>query len=186
MFWPFLLGDILSYVLWPYDYYYPFWSYGTFPGYYYGGYAPAYDYSYRYGYGSGGLSDIYGYNRVGYSRHASRTSHKEAQTDQIPAEVTQSCGGFAPGVTSFPIDRMRQAIQPTSSQSAALDDLTAASSKANSIVAASCPSEPSPRKLVGMILMSKRTGALPPAPGTDEPPRMTTRRSASAKGTCGC
>ena len=45
MFWPFLLGDILSYVLWPYDYYYPFWSYGTFPGYYYGGYAPAYDYS---------------------------------------------------------------------------------------------------------------------------------------------
>ena len=41
VFWPFLLGDILSYVLWPYDYYYPFWSYGTFPGYYYGGYAPA-------------------------------------------------------------------------------------------------------------------------------------------------
>ena len=75
VFWPFLLGDILSYVLWPDDYYYPFWSYGTFPGYYYGGYAPAYDYSYRYGYGSGGLSDIYGYNGGGYSRHASRTSH---------------------------------------------------------------------------------------------------------------
>ena len=33
VFWPFLLGDILSYALWPYDYYYPFWSYGTFPGY---------------------------------------------------------------------------------------------------------------------------------------------------------
>ena len=56
--------SILSYVLWPYDYYYPFWSYGTFPGYYYGGYAPAYDYSYRYGYGSGGLSDIYGYKEA--------------------------------------------------------------------------------------------------------------------------
>jgi hypothetical protein len=55
VFWPFLLGDILSYVLWPYDYYYPFWSYGTSPGYYYGGYTPAYDYSYGYGYGSGGL-----------------------------------------------------------------------------------------------------------------------------------
>jgi hypothetical protein len=48
-------GDILSYVLWPYDYYYPFWSYGTYQGYSYGGYAPAYDYSYGYGYGSGGL-----------------------------------------------------------------------------------------------------------------------------------
>jgi hypothetical protein len=136
VFWPFLLGDILSYVLWPYDYYYPFWSYGTYPVYYYGGYAPAYDYSYGYGHGSGGLSDIYGYNRGRYSRQARRTSHKEALTDQIPAEATQSCGGFAPGVTSFPIDRMRQAIQPTSSPSAALDDLAAASSKASSIVAA--------------------------------------------------
>src|SRR6201997_2225255 len=35
VFWPFLLGDIFSYALWPYDYYYPFWSYGT-----------AYDYDY--------------------------------------------------------------------------------------------------------------------------------------------
>jgi hypothetical protein len=91
---PFLLGDILSYALWPYDYYYPFWSYGTFPGYYYEGYAPAYDYSYGYGHGSGGLSDIYGYNRGGYSRHASRTSHKEALTDQIPTEVRAGCGNL--------------------------------------------------------------------------------------------
>ena len=159
VFWPFLLGDILSYVLWPYDYYYPFWSYGTLPGYYYGGYAPAYDYSYRDGYGAGGLSDIYGYNRGGYSRHARRTSHKEALTDQIPAEVTQSCGGFAPGVTSFPIDRMRQALQPTSSQSTALDDLTAASSKANSIVAASCPSEPPLTPLARLDAVEQRLDA---------------------------
>ena len=41
--------------------YYPFWSYGAFYScLYYGGYAPAYDYSYRDGYGAGGLSDIYG------------------------------------------------------------------------------------------------------------------------------
>jgi hypothetical protein len=30
-------GPRLKCSLWPYDYYYPFWSYGTFPGYYYGG-----------------------------------------------------------------------------------------------------------------------------------------------------
>ena len=160
VFWPFLLGDILSYVLWPYDYYYPFWSYGTLPSYYYGGYAPAYDYSYGYGHGSGGLSDIYGYNRGRYSRHANRTSHKEALTDQIPAEVTQSCGGFAPGVTSFPIDRMRQAIQPTSSPSAALDDLAAASSKASSIVAASCPNEPPLTPLARLDAVEQRLDAM--------------------------
>jgi hypothetical protein len=144
VFWPFLLGDILSYVLWPYDYYYPFWSYGTSPGYYYGGYTPAYDYSYGYGYGSGGLSNIYGYNRSGYSggRNAGQTSRNAPQTDQIPVDVTQSCAGFAPGVTSFPIDRMREAIQSTGGQSAALNDLASAASKASSVVAASCPSVP--------------------------------------------
>jgi len=144
VFWPFLLGDILSYILWPYDYYDPFWSYGTYSGYYYGGYAPAYDYSYGYGYGAGGLSNIYGYNRGGDSgsRNAGQTSRNSPQTDQIPADVTQSCAGFAPGVTSFPIDRMREAIQPTALQSGALNDLASAASKASSVVAASCPSVP--------------------------------------------
>jgi hypothetical protein len=169
VFWPFLLGDILSYVLWPYAYYYPFWSYGTFPGYYYGGYSPAYDYSYGHGYGYGGLSDIYGYSRSGYSRHAGQTSDKEAPTDQIPADVTHSCGGFAPGVTSFPVDRMRQTIQPTGSQSAALDDLATASSKASSIVAASCPSEPPLTPLARLDAVEQRLGAMIQAVQTVRP-----------------
>jgi hypothetical protein len=160
VFWPFLLGDILSYVLWPYAYFYPFWSYGTFPGYYYGRYAPAYDYSYGYGYGYGGLSDIYGHSRSGYSRKAGQTSHNAAQTDQIPAEVTQSCGGFAPGVTSFPVDRMREAIQPIGSQSAALNDLATASSKASSVVAASCPSEPPLTPLARLNAVEQRLDAM--------------------------
>src|SRR5580704_6968579 len=160
VFWPFLLGDILSYVLWPYSYYYPFWSYGTFPGYYYGGYASAYDYSYGYGYGYGGLSDIYGYSRGGYSRPAGQTSHNAAQADKIPADVTQSCGGFAPGVTSFPVDRMREAIQPIGSQSAALNDLATASSKASSIVAASCPAEPPLTPLARLDAVEQRLDAM--------------------------
>ena len=56
MFWPFLLGDIFSYALWPYDYYYPFWSYGTAYNYDYGPYVPAYS---NYGYND--LSNVYGY-----------------------------------------------------------------------------------------------------------------------------
>ena len=45
VFWPFLLGDLFSYALWPYDYYYPFWSYGTALDYDYGPYVPAYGYN---------------------------------------------------------------------------------------------------------------------------------------------
>ena len=56
--------------------------------------------------------------------------------------MTQSCGGFAPGVTSFPIDQIRQAIDPTGEQITFLDDLAAASAKASAILNASCPSEP--------------------------------------------
>ncbi len=50
VFWPFLLGDVFSYALWPYDYYYPFWSYGTALDYDYGPYVPAYGYNGYYGY----------------------------------------------------------------------------------------------------------------------------------------
>jgi hypothetical protein len=56
--------------------------------------------------------------------------------------VIQSCGGFAPGVTDFPIDRIRGAINPTGSQITLLDDLAAASSKASAILNASCPNQP--------------------------------------------
>src|SRR4029077_3890749 len=62
--------------------------------------------------------------------------------------------------SSFPIDRMRQAIQPTSSQSAALDDLAAASSKASSIVAASCPSESPLTPLARLDAVEQRLDAM--------------------------
>jgi hypothetical protein len=133
VFWPFLLGDLFSYALWPYDYDYPFWSYGTALDYDYGPYVPAYGY-----YGYNGLSNIYGYSGYatggGHVRYATRAG-------QIPPDVTQSCGGFAPGVTSFPIDQIRQAIDPTGEQITFLDDLGAESSKASAILNASCPSE---------------------------------------------
>ena len=60
---------------------------------------------------------------------------------QTQTEAVQSCGGLAPGVTGLPIDQIRQTIQPTGDQQPALDILSAASSQANNIVKASCPSE---------------------------------------------
>ena len=131
VFWPFLLGDVFSYALWPYAYYYPFWSYGTAFDYDYGPYVPTYSY-----YGYNDLSNIYGdTGAAGYSRN-------DTYANQIPPDVTQSCGGVAPGVTSFPIDRIRQAIHPRGEQITFLDDLATTSSKASAILNASCPNQP--------------------------------------------
>ena len=128
VFWPFLLGDVLSCAFWPYTYCYPFWSYGTFFAYDYGPYAPAYGY--------GGTGNIYGY------AESNRYGRRAERSNQITTDVTQSCGGFAPGVTGFPIDRIRNAIRPTGEALMALDELNDASSKASNILSASCPSEP--------------------------------------------
>jgi uncharacterized protein YukE len=133
VFWPFLLGDLFSYALWPYDYYDPFWSYGTALAYDYGPYVPAQGY-----YGYNGPYNVYGYaGGGGNGAHVAI-----ANANQIPPEVTQSCGGFAPGVASLPIDKIRQAIHPTGEQITFLDDLAVASTKASAILDASCPSEP--------------------------------------------
>jgi hypothetical protein len=128
VFWPFLLGDVLSCAFWPTIYCYPFWSYGAGFAYDYGPYVPAYGY--------GGTSNIYG------SAGSTGDSRRVARSNPIPADVTQSCGGFAPGVTSFPIDQIRREIQPTGDALAALDQLGDASSKASDVLSASCPHEP--------------------------------------------
>lgn len=118
VFWPFVLGDVFSSALWPYAYGDdPFWSYGdTFDD-------ETDDYGPGYGYAGA------------YAPSAGRIT-------QPPPDVTQSCGGFAPGVTDFPIGRIARAIKPTPAQTAALNDLAAAVSKASAIVNASCPSAP--------------------------------------------
>ena len=155
VFWPFLFGDLFSYALWPYDYYYPFWSYGTALDYDYGPYVPAYGYN-----GYSGLSNIYGYaTGSGNNRYATRANQIPPDVTQIPPDVTQSCGGFAPGVTSFPIDLIRQAIDPTAEQITFLDDLAAASSKGSAILNASCPSEPPLTPLARLDAVGERLQA---------------------------
>jgi hypothetical protein len=139
------LGDIFSYALWPYAYDYPFWSYGTALGYDYYPYVPAYSY-----YGYGDLSNIYGY--VGSARYASRAP-------ETPPDVAQSCGGFAPGVTSFPIERIRQAIHPREDQTTRLEDLADASSRASALLSASCPREPLLTPLARLDAVEKRLEA---------------------------
>jgi len=160
VFWPFLLGDVFSFVFWPYAYYDPFWWYGPpfiwasifAPGPYFGldyGYGPDY-YGYGYGpdYGYVGSPNIYygssrggGYSTAARGRYAARTEQadREALVETNTAAI-ESCTGLAPGVTNLPIDQIRQTVHPTADQEAALDDLSAASSQASDIIKSSCPS----------------------------------------------
>jgi hypothetical protein len=160
VFWPFLLGDVLSFIFWPYAYYDPFWWYGPpfifasifAPGPYFGldyGYGPDY-YGDWYGtgyYGYAGSPNIYyDSSRGGSYRTAARGRY--ARTEQADREAlaetntaaVESCTGLAPGVTNLPIDQIRRTVHPTADQEAALDDLSAASSQASDIVKSSCPS----------------------------------------------
>jgi hypothetical protein len=114
VFWPFLLGDVFSFVFWPYAYYDPFWWYGPpfifasifAPGPYFGldyGYGPDY---YGYGYGpdySGyaGSPNIYydssrGYNTAARGRYAARTEQADRQAlAETNTAALESCAGLA-------------------------------------------------------------------------------------------
>ena len=159
VFWPFVLGDVLSFIFWPYAYYDPFWVYGPpflfasiyAPGPYFGldyGYGPDY-YGYGYGrgyYGYAGSPSIY-YNSADGRRidsaggtRISTTAPPDRQAlNEVNNEALQSCAALAPGVTDLPIDRIRQSVHPTADQEAALDDLSAAASRAGNMIKSSCP-----------------------------------------------
>jgi LTXXQ motif family protein len=161
VFWPFLLGDALSFIFWPYAYYDPFWWYGPpfifasifAPGPYFGldyGYGPDYS-GYGYGpdyYGYAGSPNIYydssqggGYRTAARGRYAAKTEQADRQAlAETNTAALESCTGLAPGVTNLPIDQIRQTVHPTADQEAALDDLSAASSQASDIIKSSCPS----------------------------------------------
>ena len=159
VFWPFLLGDVLSFVFWPYAYYDPFWAYGPVfiyasifaPGPYFGlDYGYGSDYSdYGYGsYGYSGLPNVYYDSSRGSGYSVATRGGDAAKTEQADREAlaetntaaVESCTGLAPGVTNLPIDQIRQTVHPTADQEAALDDLSAASTQASDVVKSSCPS----------------------------------------------
>jgi hypothetical protein len=161
VFWPFLLGDVFSFVFWPYAYFDPFWFYGPpfifasifAPGPYFGldyGYGSDY---YDYGYGTGdygysGSPNVYYDSSHGAGYRVAAREDNSVQTQQADREALaetntaaiESCGGLAPGVTNLPIDQIRQTVHPTADQEAALDDLSAASTQASDVIKSSCPS----------------------------------------------
>jgi hypothetical protein len=158
VFWPYFYGDLFGFVFWPYAYYDPFWAYGDifvwdalfWPGPDYA-YATPYDDFYA-GYG------VYG----GYSRTRTARSVGRETTGSISNshDLTQSCGGLAPGVTDLPIDRIEKAINLTDEQFKALDALKAASSQASDALKASCPSEIPMTPVARLDTVQKRVDAM--------------------------
>lgn len=147
VFWPYFYGDVLTFVLWPYDYYNPFFAYdldfllasALWPG-PWG--APSYGEAHN-------VYDIYGApSQEGGGNHAHehwrhRRGYAGAEQPSANAGATAAltCGGLAPGVPSLPIDNIEKAARPNEAQIAMLKDLRAASAKADEELRASCPKE---------------------------------------------
>jgi LTXXQ motif family protein len=157
VFWPYLYGDVLTFALWPYDYYDPFLSYGPdfiltnifWPD-------PFLGASYAYG-TTYWLDDIYGgFDEYRYGGSGGNGYHRHHPTGVFGTRgfgaetmgsttgtnnLAQICSGLAPGVADLPISRVEQAVHPTGDQVAALDNLKSASSEARHILQLSCPSD---------------------------------------------
>ena len=146
VFSPFLYGDALSFAFWPDVLYDPFFAYGPdyllssifSPG-------PIYGVSDKDGYP---LFDVYGYppdaqNYYGYYRWRHHRHHTVSEDDSAASRSpVRNCGGLAPGITSLPIERIEKTIKMTTPQMEMLNQLQAASTKADALLRASCPSEP--------------------------------------------
>jgi hypothetical protein len=129
-FWPYLYGDLLSFVFWPYDYYDPFWDYDydwLLAGIFWPGLLSAPLASY----------DIYGDGVYVYNRGRLVAGREQASSEA----VAQACTGLAPGVAELPIGRIEKAISPAGDQVRLLADLKEASLRASTALKGSCPNE---------------------------------------------
>jgi hypothetical protein len=128
VFWPFAYYDFYDYVWWDWAYDPFFWDYG-YPD-LYAGLFGIYDY--------GALSGYAGYlpGYAGPAPRARASGDPKAQTS-----LADMCGSDSRDIAGFPIERFRDAIQPNSEQSAALDDLANASGKAAETIRKSCPGD---------------------------------------------
>src|SRR6516162_6641917 len=81
------------------------------------------------------------YGTAARGGNAAKTEQADREAlSETNAAAPESCTGLAPGVTNLPIDQIRQTVHPTADQEAALDDLSAASTRASDVIKSSCPS----------------------------------------------
>jgi len=137
LYWPYAYGDFFYYSLWPYEYGYdnPFWAYG------YNDIFESVFWPYSYGEFVGG--------RRG-----------RARLDALTERVDQTCADEAGEVTGWPIDQIREVVQPNEQQRAALDALADAVVKASQTIKAGCPTAVSFTPTGRLEQMQKRVEAL--------------------------
>ena len=89
---------------------------------------------------------------------------------QDQRDLAKFCDEKSPSVTDLPIDRIGQAVQPTPTQRAALDDLKDASAKATEGLKVSCPAYQMLTPTGRVEAMEKRLDATLGAVKTVQPP----------------
>jgi hypothetical protein len=156
VFWPYAYYDFYDYAWWGAGYDPLFWDYG-YPD-LYAGLFGLYDY--------GALSGYAGY-LPGYAGPAGQpSSPKNAEAETSLADM---CGSDSRDIAGFPIERFRDAIQPNSEQSAALDDLARVSQKAAETVRNSCPADVALTAPNRLAIMQQRVEAMRSAVTTVQP-----------------
>ncbi len=84
--------------------------------------------------------------------------------------LTETCSGFAPGVSDLPIRRLEGIINATDQQRTALEDLKAAAAEASDILKKACPSKPPLTPLVRLDTMGDKFKAMEQANATVKGP----------------
>jgi hypothetical protein len=166
VFWPFFAGDLLAFTFWPWGFYDPFWAYGNlfvwdamfWPG-------PQYIYD-----PYGGVYGGYAYGPARTHVASRRVAPQTTASVTDSADLAQSCGGLAPGVTDLPIDKIQQSLQLTDDQLKSLNALKAASSQASDALKASCSGEISMTPLGRLDTVQKRLDGMVQAWGVMRTP----------------
>ena len=132
VFWPYAFGDYFSYAMWPDDYSGTFWGYGP-DALLWGTFWPYGEFAADAGNGVNEASgDI-------YNREPAAAATAPAAGGV--ADLAQTCGGLAPGVSDLPMQSLEKIAGSTGDDRAALQDLKDASAKASDILKQSCPAE---------------------------------------------
>lgn len=125
VYWPYVYSDVFDYTFWPYAYDDTYWAYAYddfFDGIFFPYGAPYDDYAYAGPYGRA-------------------TSRAAPVSGTIGKAAQQLCQDPGSGVTAWPFDRIRRAVEPNQDQQALLDDLKKAAASAADQFKQACPNE---------------------------------------------
>jgi hypothetical protein len=150
LFWPFAYFDIYDYAIWGNGGGASFWGYG-YDDIYAGMFAP-------YGY-----DDLAGYLPP-------RASPPPGSPNAEPDRLAQMCGDDSRDIVGLPIDLIRQVIEPTETQRAALDEVANASVTAAQNIKAACPTQISLTAPSRLASMQQRIEAMIAAVAIVQPP----------------